>query len=234
MYLTDTSKGTEVYEAIMEAGQEFNVKPTGPSDIRRIEGAIFNWGADMTYENNPIEMGMERLVAWDLADDACISIAALKRIRDAGVEPKDQRRRDRRRPVPRAQQRQVAGDGRRLDAREGDLGDLLAAPGAQHRVRMAARRALRLGDDGHGRVASGGRGRGRSSRCRSSTRTRRSRSPRLRAGRPAPPRRRGGRSTRIIRVRPKGALRRGVGLNDDSACAAGTGRGRDGRSTAAW
>ncbi|HYF10676.1 MAG TPA: glycine cleavage T C-terminal barrel domain-containing protein [Actinomycetota bacterium] len=86
VYLTDTSKGTEVYEAIMEAGQEFNVKPTGPSDIRRIEGAIFNWGADMMYENNAIEMGLDRLVGWDLPDDACISIAALKRIRDAGVD----------------------------------------------------------------------------------------------------------------------------------------------------
>ena len=52
VYLTDTSKGTDVYEAIMEAGQEFGIVPTGPSDIR-IEGAIFNWGADMTYENNP-------------------------------------------------------------------------------------------------------------------------------------------------------------------------------------
>jgi aminomethyltransferase len=48
VYLTDSSRGTDVYEAIMEAGQEFGVKPTGPSDIRRIEGAIFNWGADMT------------------------------------------------------------------------------------------------------------------------------------------------------------------------------------------
>ena len=70
----------------MKAGEEFNIKPTGPSDIRRIEGAIFNWGADMTYENNPIEMGLDRLVDWDsLSDDRCISLAALKRIRDAGV-----------------------------------------------------------------------------------------------------------------------------------------------------
>src|SRR3990170_2331210 len=88
VYLTDTSKGTEVYEALMEAGQEFNVKPTGPSDIRRIEGAIFNWGADMTYENNPIEMGLERLVAWDLPDEASISLKALRAIRERGVERK--------------------------------------------------------------------------------------------------------------------------------------------------
>ena len=85
VYLTDTTKGTEVYEAIMEAGQEFGIKPTGPSDIRRIEGAIFNWGADMTYENNPLEMGLERLVDWDLPDDAAISLRALRRIKEEGI-----------------------------------------------------------------------------------------------------------------------------------------------------
>jgi glycine cleavage system aminomethyltransferase T len=85
VYLTDTTKGTEVFEAIMEAGQEFGIVPTGPSDIRRIEGAIFNWGADMTVENNPIEMGLDRLVAWDLPDGASISLAALRRIREQGV-----------------------------------------------------------------------------------------------------------------------------------------------------
>ncbi len=85
VYLTDTTRGTEVYEAIMEAGREFGIRPTGPSDIRRIEGAIFNWGADMTYENNPIEMGLERLIDWDLSDDASISLRSLRRIREEGV-----------------------------------------------------------------------------------------------------------------------------------------------------
>ena len=85
VYLTDTTKGAEVYEAIMEAGEEFEIRPTGPSDIRRIEGAIFNWGADMTYENDPLEMGLERLVDWDLPDDACISMRALRTIKEQGV-----------------------------------------------------------------------------------------------------------------------------------------------------
>jgi len=70
----------------MEVGGPFGVKPTGPSDIRRIEGGIFNWGADMTYENNAFEMGLQRLVDFDLGDDASISIAAYRRIKDAGVE----------------------------------------------------------------------------------------------------------------------------------------------------
>jgi aminomethyltransferase len=85
VYLTDTTKGIEVYEGIMEAGAEFGIRPTGPSDIRRIEGAIFNWGADMTYENDPLEMGLERLVDWDLSDDASISMRALRTIKERGV-----------------------------------------------------------------------------------------------------------------------------------------------------
>src|SRR5438093_6592543 len=69
----------------MEVGRPYSVRPTGPSDIRRIEGGIFNWGADMTYEHNAFEMGLDRLVAFGLADDVCISIAAYRRIKAAGV-----------------------------------------------------------------------------------------------------------------------------------------------------
>jgi glycine cleavage system aminomethyltransferase T len=87
IYLTDTSKGTELWEKVMKAGEPYNVRPTGPSDIRRIEGAIFNWGADMTYENNPYEMGLDRLVD-DLPEQASISTAALKRIKADGVSRK--------------------------------------------------------------------------------------------------------------------------------------------------
>jgi aminomethyltransferase len=85
IYLLDTSRGNELWETLMEVGKPYKVRPTGPSDIRRIEGAIFNWGADMTYENNAFEMGLERLVDFSLADDACISIAACRRIKAKGV-----------------------------------------------------------------------------------------------------------------------------------------------------
>ncbi|HXF35559.1 MAG TPA: glycine cleavage T C-terminal barrel domain-containing protein [Actinomycetota bacterium] len=85
IYLLDPARGTELWERIMEAGRPYNLKPTGPSDIRRIEGGIFNWGADMTYEDNPLEMGLERLIDWDLPDDAAISLPALRRIKERGV-----------------------------------------------------------------------------------------------------------------------------------------------------
>ena len=88
VYTTDTARGNEVYEAIMQAGQEFGIKPTGPSDIRRIEGAIFNWGADMTYQENAFELGLERLVDFGLSDEACISMSAYRRIQQEGVAKK--------------------------------------------------------------------------------------------------------------------------------------------------
>ena len=112
VYLTDTTKGVEVYDAIMEAGEEFEIRPTGPSDIRRIEGAIFNWGADMTYENDPLEMGLERLVDWDLSDDASISMRALRTIKEQRVRRQINGLELDGRPVPRAQQPEVADRGR--------------------------------------------------------------------------------------------------------------------------
>jgi hypothetical protein len=42
---------------VMEAGRPYDLKPTGPSDIRRIEGGTFNWGADMTYGNTRSRWG---------------------------------------------------------------------------------------------------------------------------------------------------------------------------------
>jgi aminomethyltransferase len=86
IYLLDKTKGAELWQAVMDAGKPYGVKPTGPSDIRRIEGAIFNWGADMNYDNNALEMGLDRLVAWDLPDSASIAIAALRRIKAEGVK----------------------------------------------------------------------------------------------------------------------------------------------------
>ncbi len=88
VYLLDPTKGSVIWDTLLEVGKKYNVKPTGPSDIRRVEGGILNWGADMTYENNAIELGLERLVDFSLPEDACISIGALKKIKAAGVKKK--------------------------------------------------------------------------------------------------------------------------------------------------
>jgi glycine cleavage system aminomethyltransferase T len=85
IYLTDTSRGVQLWDHIVEVGEPFNLRPTGPSEIRRIEGGIYNYGVDMNHETNPLEMGLERLVGWDLQDEASISLPALRRIREEGI-----------------------------------------------------------------------------------------------------------------------------------------------------
>ena len=85
VYLLDPSRGTELWEKILEAGAPHDIRPTGPSDIRRIEGGILNWGADMTWEHNPFEVGLERLVDFDMKGE-CLAMEALRRIRARGIE----------------------------------------------------------------------------------------------------------------------------------------------------
>jgi glycine cleavage system aminomethyltransferase T len=87
VYLRDGSRGEELWERIMEAGRLHGIRPTGPSDIRRVEAGILNYGIDMTIENNPYEVGLGWLV--DLDQDAnFIGKAALRRIRAEGVRRK--------------------------------------------------------------------------------------------------------------------------------------------------
>jgi glycine cleavage system aminomethyltransferase T len=84
VYLLDATRGTELWERIMEAGKRYDIRPTGPSDIRRIEGGIFNWGCDFNAENNPYEMGLERLVDLEMEADF-MGKEALRRIQRTGV-----------------------------------------------------------------------------------------------------------------------------------------------------
>src|SRR2546427_1266087 len=87
IFLCDGSRGVELWERIMEAGKPHNIAPTGPSDIRRIEAGILNWGADMTLANNPYEVGLGWLVDVDKKADF-IGKQALKRIKANGVTRK--------------------------------------------------------------------------------------------------------------------------------------------------
>src|SRR5919109_1917991 len=84
VYLRDGSRGTDLWERIMEAGKPFEIRPTGPSDIRRVEAGILNYGADMTLENNPYEIGLARLIDEGKEADY-MGKEALARIREHGV-----------------------------------------------------------------------------------------------------------------------------------------------------
>jgi aminomethyltransferase len=87
IYLRDGARGDELWERIMAAGRPHGIRPTGPSDIRRVEAGILNWGADFTLENNVYEVGLERLVDEDKRGPY-IGREGLRRIKAAGVKRK--------------------------------------------------------------------------------------------------------------------------------------------------
>ena len=180
LYLLDAHRGRELWQAVMEAGAPYDVRPTGPSDIRRIEGGIFNWGADMTYDNNPLEMGLERLVDWNLPDSAAISLPALRQIQAKGVH---------RRIVGveidgEPSQRSTSTSGRltppespATSRRQGHVGDLLAAPAGEHRFLLGAARRWPPKERDCASRPNGATERLPSCRCPLSTRASASRSP---------------------------------------------------------
>jgi glycine cleavage system aminomethyltransferase T len=86
IYLRDSSRGLDLWDRVMEAGRPYEIRAIAPSEQRRIEAGIFNYGSDMTIENNPFEItGMERLVEFS-AD--FIGRATLERIAVQGVRRK--------------------------------------------------------------------------------------------------------------------------------------------------
>jgi aminomethyltransferase len=86
IYLRDSSRGLELWDRVMEAGGPYRIRAIAPSDQRRLEAGIFNYGNDMTIEDNPFEVtGMERLV--DFSADF-IGRPALERIAAQGVTRK--------------------------------------------------------------------------------------------------------------------------------------------------
>jgi aminomethyltransferase len=86
IYLRDASQGLDLWDRVMEAGSPHQIRAIAPSDQRRLEAGIFNYGNDMGIEDTPFHVtGMERLVEFS-AD--FIGKEALRRIAAEGVERK--------------------------------------------------------------------------------------------------------------------------------------------------
>jgi glycine cleavage system aminomethyltransferase T len=85
LYLLEPERGVDLWKRVLKAGKKYKIAPTGPSDIRRVEAGILNYGIDMTLENNPYEVGLERLVNPQME---FIGREALARIAKEGVKQK--------------------------------------------------------------------------------------------------------------------------------------------------
>ena len=87
IYLRDGSKGDELWEKIMDAGKDFDLKPGHTSSIRRIEGGMLSYHADADINTNPYELGLDRLVNLEIEANF-IGKTALKKIKSNGIKRK--------------------------------------------------------------------------------------------------------------------------------------------------
>src|SRR6266516_1908214 len=87
IYCRDASRNAlKLWDLVLEAGKPHGLAVIGPCHIRRIEGGILAYGADMWLDTNPyeVEMGYEWMV--DLGQEAdFVGKQALRRIKQAVI-----------------------------------------------------------------------------------------------------------------------------------------------------
>lgn len=84
-YLQDSQYGEQLWEKVMRAGKPYGIVPTAPNTIRSIEGGLLSYVSDITLQDNPFVIGMDKFVNLD-QDDDFIGKAALTKIKAEGVK----------------------------------------------------------------------------------------------------------------------------------------------------
>jgi glycine cleavage system aminomethyltransferase T len=85
LYLRDGRHGETLWEKVMSAGEQYEIKPIAPNLIRSIEGALLSHGSDITLEDDPYTLGLGRLVNLD-KEGGFIGQQALRRIQAEGAK----------------------------------------------------------------------------------------------------------------------------------------------------
>ena len=84
LYLRDPSRGVELWDAVMAAGEPWGIGPGAPNYIERIESNLLSFRADTVDDCTPLELGLEPFLSLD-ADVDFIGKAALLAQRDGGA-----------------------------------------------------------------------------------------------------------------------------------------------------
>lgn len=85
MFLTDASRGVELWDTVMAAGARFGIGPGAPNPVERIESGLLSCGSDNDPRTDPYEAGLGAWVDLDAGHDF-IGRAALQRRMDRGIE----------------------------------------------------------------------------------------------------------------------------------------------------
>ena len=85
IFLLNSKDGDKLYQTIMESGSHHGLKPGHTSTIRRIEGAMLSYHADMDINTNPFELGLDKFIDID-QDFDFVGKEALLEIKKEGVK----------------------------------------------------------------------------------------------------------------------------------------------------
>lgn len=83
LYLMDSSRGTDLWNIVKEAGKPWGIGPGYPNPSERIESGLLSWGGDTDKYTNPFEVRLQRFVDLDVPDDV-VGIEALRSIAAEG------------------------------------------------------------------------------------------------------------------------------------------------------
>lgn len=84
IYVNDADVGGALYDALMAAGERYDIGPGCPNLIERIEAGLLTYGTDITRDDTALEAGLDRYCSLD-ADIDAIGIEALRRQAAHGV-----------------------------------------------------------------------------------------------------------------------------------------------------
>ncbi len=88
IYLRDPRRGDDLWERVRQAGEPFGIRAIAPSEARRIEAGIFNFGSDMRVEDTPFHVsGLEKFVELG-QEQEFMGKGALARLAETGVDRK--------------------------------------------------------------------------------------------------------------------------------------------------
>lgn len=83
LYLTDGSRGADLWNTVMEAGKPWDIGPGNPSLCERVESGLLSTGADTDDTTNPFEVRMGKYVNVDVPDDV-VGIDVLREVHRTG------------------------------------------------------------------------------------------------------------------------------------------------------
>ena len=87
IFLLNSRQGNDLYNHLMKIGEPMGLRPGHTSTIRRIEGGMLSYHADMTINTNPLELGLDKYIDLD-KDFNFVGKEALISILDKGIDRK--------------------------------------------------------------------------------------------------------------------------------------------------